>query len=380
MRGGVWFVTFAPIMTLVASCGPRASQAEQAAEVPSVAAIGSIVDSLVVAEALDRSVPGVAVSVVADGEVLVSRGYGAANLAAGTTVSGSTPFNIASITKPLTAAVILELAAEGAVALDQPAADYLDLPAVYRTLRVRELLTHTSGIARDLRTDNDDDPTTGEYRDRLFNSQPSFPPGSRFEYSNTGYTVLGWLIENVEGRPLEAVFRTRFFDPLGMDQARYRAGLDDDPRRARPYVITDDAVVRELYVSGGFGSGGLSLSADDFTAFAVALQRLDFLTESQLDEAWTPATLRDGSPVAVRINTDTDSYGFGWFITELDGRRLVTHGGGITGYSANLYHFPDDGVTIAVLANSKARDDGMAPVDPLARRIAEAYFALLSTT
>ncbi|MGH7613185.1 MAG: serine hydrolase [Gemmatimonadales bacterium] len=71
------------------------------------------------------------------------------------------------------------------------------------------------------------------------------------------------------------------------------------------------------------------------------------------------------------LNSDSDGYGFGWFITSFAGRRLVTHGGGITGYSANLYHFPDDGLTIAVLANVKGRDDGAAPVDPLARRIAE---------
>ncbi len=381
VKSGVLEVAFPTVALLLVACGPGASHAEQVASARPVAdELSAVVDSLVFAEALDRSVPGVAVTLVADGEVLLSRGYGTADLATGRAASASTPFNIASITKPFTAAVVLKLAAEGAVDLDGPAADYLDLPAIYQTLTLRDLLTHTSGIARDLRTGNNDDPSASEYRDRLFNSQPSFAPGTRFEYSNTGYTVLGWLIESVEGQPLDAVFRQRLFSPLGMDEARYRAHLEDDPNRARPHVIVGDTVSGELFVSGGFGSGGLSLSADDFGAFALALQRGDFLAPSQLLDSWTPATLSDGSPVSVRINADTDSYGFGWFLSELDGRRLVTHGGGITGFSANLYHFPDERVTVAVLANIKARDDGAAPVDALARRITEAYFSLVSTS
>jgi CubicO group peptidase (beta-lactamase class C family) len=130
-----------------------------------------------------------------------------------------------------------------------------------------------------------------------------------------------------------------------------------------------------LFISGGFASGGLSLSAADFAAFAVALQEGRLLSPAQLDTAWTPATLADGRQAVVRINTDSDGYGFGWFLTAFSGHRLMTHGGGITGFSANLYHFPDARLTIAVVANVKGRDDGSAPVDPLARRIAEVFLA-----
>jgi hypothetical protein len=133
----------------------------------------------------------------------------------------------------------------------------------------------------------------------------------------------------------------------------------------------DGAAQPTLAISGGFGSGGISLSAADFAAFAVGLQQDRFLPAADLERAWAPGRLADGRPARVRINSDSDGYGFGWFITRFAGHRLVTHGGGITGFSANLYHFPDERLTIAVLANVKARDDGVAPVDPLARRIAE---------
>jgi CubicO group peptidase (beta-lactamase class C family) len=337
--------------------------------------VEAIVDSLVSAEALRRGVPGVAVVIVADGEVLVRRGYGIADVASGRAVTEHTPFNIASVTKPFTAAVVQMLAGEERIRLDAPASEYIQLPSVYRSITVRQLLTHTSGIARDLRRDNNDDPDAAEYRRRLGASQPSAPPGQRFEYSNTGFTVLGWLVEAVEGQPLEQVLRRRLFRPLGMQDARYRASLAEDGERARPHEVVDGQARPTLFISGGFGSGGMSLSAADFAAFGVGLQEGRVLPRTELEVAWSPGRLADDRPAAVRLNSDSDGYGFGWFITRLNGRRLVTHGGGITGFSANLYHFPDDRLTIAVISNTKGRDDGAAPVDPLARRITEAYLA-----
>ena len=102
--------------------------------------------------------PGLAVVIVADGEVLMRRGYGIADIASGRAVTELTPFNIASVTKPFTAAAVQMLAGEERIRLDAPASEYLQLPSVYRGITVRQLLTHTSGIARDLRRDNNDDP------------------------------------------------------------------------------------------------------------------------------------------------------------------------------------------------------------------------------
>lgn len=354
---------------------PEANRPPDAAEVSGAESFAATVDSIASAEALSRGVPGLAVAVVADGAVLLQRGYGVADVASGRPVTEHTPFNIASVTKPFTAAVVQMLASEGRIRLDAPARVYLPLPADYRDITVRQLLTHTSGIVRDLRRDNDDDPDAAEYRRRLDASQPSASPGQRYEYSNTGFTVLGWLVEAVEDQPLEEVLRGRLFQPLGMKQARYRASLADDPERALPHEVSDGRIRPTRFITGGFGSGGLSLSAADFAAFAVGLQQGRVLPSEELETAWSPGRLADGQPAVVQLNSDSDGYGFGWFITRFHGHRLVTHGGGITGYSANLYHFPDDRLTVAVLSNVKARDDGAAPVDSLARRITEAYFA-----
>jgi CubicO group peptidase (beta-lactamase class C family) len=179
----------------------------------------------------------------------------------------------------------------------------------------------------------------------------------------------------VEGAPLAEVLERRIFDPLGMEQARYRAPLQEDPLRARPHAMVEGKPAAAEYITGGFASGGMSMSAADATAFALALQEGRFLTADAARKVWSPARLASGSGLDLTMFDEPASYGFGWFLTRYDGRPMFTHGGGIEGYSANLYHFPEQDLSIVVLANIKGRDDGRAPVDPLARSIADLCLA-----
>lgn len=329
------------------------------------------IDSLVEAEALDRGVPGVAVAIVSDGRIVLERGYGVADLETGRPVDAATTFNIASLTKPFTAIAAVRLAARGLLVLETGIATYLPtLPQRYAGITVRHLLTHTSGVDRDLRADNLDDPSAEEYRARLDTASVHAAPGERWEYSNTGYTLLGWVLASAAGRSVGEVLRSEIFRPLGMRGARYRMPPSADPRRARPYDVSAASARPAPYVTGGFGSGGASMSIADLARFGVALQSEDLLTSEQKARMWKPGVLADGTSVSFEMMGSGTSYGFGWFLTRYDGRRLATHGGAISGFSSNLYHFPDERLTIVVLANAKARDDGRAPVDRLARAIA----------
>ncbi len=340
-----------------------------AAQHPSVE---EAVDSIVAVEGLDRGVPGLAVAVVADGRVAFQRAYGYADLSTDRVATAATPFNIASVTKAFTSAVTMQLVEEGKIGLEDPVRHHLPwLPARYAELTVYQLLTHTSGIARDLREDNFDDPDARTYRARLDTATASADPGTQFEYSNTGYTVLGWVVEEVEGKPLAQVLEQRIFQPLGMRHARYRAPLEEDPLRALPHAMESGSPVGAEYITGGFASGGMSMSAADAAAFGVALQEGRFLSAAAREQVWRPARLGSGEEVERQMFGAPASYGFAWFLTTYQGRRMYTHGGGIEGYSANLYHFPAERLTIVVLANIKGRDDGVAPVDPIARRIAD---------
>jgi CubicO group peptidase (beta-lactamase class C family) len=359
-------------MLLATACERSAA----AAAVQQGGPLDAVIDSLVEAEALARGVPAIGIAVVAEGRIVLQRTWGRADVTSGRAATAATPFNIASVTKPFTSALLVQLAGEGKLGLDDRVRRHLpELPERYREITVRQLLTHTSGIARDLRLDNFDDPDADTYRARLDTASASASPGERFQYSNTGYTVLGWMIESIEGQPLDDVLRRRIFEPAGMLQARYRVPLATDPLRARPHAVVDGSAVPIDYITGGFASGGMSMSTADAAAFAVALQGGSLLTGPFASAVWMPAELATGEPVSLRMFDDDAGYGFGWFITRYAGLPMMTHGGGIEGYSANLYHFPTSQLTIIVLSNAKARDDGTAPVDPLARRIADVCLA-----
>mgnify|MGYP001216230039 CR=1 FL=1 len=367
MKASVWLVGTGLVFGAFTGVRDRA-----AAQSAAITEFGRAADSIVAADGLGRGIPGIGVAVVARGQIILARGYGVSDRTRGLRVSDSSPFNIASVTKPFTAIVALRLARRGVVSLGAtPLGRWLPwVPEPYRAVTLQHLLSHTSGVVRDVRRSNDDDPDPVEYRHRVERSQPSFAAGSRFEYSNTGYTLLGWALEAAAGRGLDSLLANEIFKPLGMTTATYRAAPTG--RRARPYAVTSDGSVRDTaWLTGGFGSGGIALSARDAARFAQGLQRGLVLTQDEQRVAWAPASLGDGSPIRARAVTDDDSYGLGWWISSHQGHRLLSHGGGITGYSAFLWHFPDRQLTIFVVANAKARDDGQAPVDAIIRALAD---------
>jgi ketosteroid isomerase-like protein len=155
-----------------------------------------------------------------------------------------------------------------------------------------------------------------------------------------------------------------------MWHARYRAPVEANSRRALPHAVNDARATPVTQLTGGFGSGGLSMSAADLARFGLALQEGSLLTGPSWAQTWSPSELADRTPVVTRMFGSPAAYCFGWFLGSFGGVTLLSHGGGFEGYSAKLFHFPERLLTIAILANSKNRDDGRAPVDTLARRIA----------
>lgn len=345
----------------------------QEVETPRVT--GDWIDEVVQQEALSRGVPGLGLAIVAKGDVVAERVYGLADIENGVPVKPTTAFNIASVSKPFSAMAVVRLARRQGIGLDASARALLPwLPATLSTVTIRQLLTHTSGIVRDVRTGNEDDPKAEEYRARIARAEPAAEPGARFEYSNTGYAVLGWAAEAAAGMSFERLLAREVFEVAGLSGARYRTPLAESDR-AKPYRWVAGQLEPETYVSGGFASGGIVMSTRDFAAFGQALQDGRLLSAEERELVWSPGRLGDGREVRVALMTEDDSYGLGWFLTSFAGHRLVTHGGAIQGFSANLYHFPDDDLTLAVVANSKARDDGQSPVDLLARRLATRLLA-----
>jgi CubicO group peptidase (beta-lactamase class C family) len=314
--------------------------------------------------------PGAAVAIVSgySGE---TQSFGVEDLARRTPASIATIFQIASLTKPFTAMIVLMLVEEGRIARDEPAAERLRwLPTLYGGVTIRQLLSHVSGVPTDLRRENVDEFGIDEFRRRFAAAEPRFAPGARWEYSNAGYTLLALIAEQAGGAPFDRLLRRRIFRPLGMRSSAYRAPLVVRPGRATGYDWQQEGWRAAPPVYSGWGNSGVETSIADLARFMGALQRTRLLRSASYEQMLAPARLADGTPVSFPFRGNQASYGFGWFLAERCGAREVFHGGTIAGFSSTLRWSRFHDKAVAVLCNGKSGPDRIGIAD----KIGEAAF------
>ncbi|KFI09018.1 hypothetical protein JN27_00745 [Massilia sp. BSC265] len=301
-----------------------------------------------------RQVPGLAVVVVKDGKIVREKGYGVANVELGVPVTPDTVFQVASTGKTFTAALVLLLEKDGKLKLDDPVSRYLDnTPPAWAGITIRHLLTHTSGLGDpytkiDLRKDYTDEELIA-----LEASMPLlFSPGERFAYSNAGYHLLGFIAKRVGGKFFGDQLEERIFAPLGMKTAGVISESDIVPGRAAGYERIDGRLQNQRWVAPSLNrtaDGTIQLSARDLARWSMALDGDTILDARAREASWTPARLNDGS---------SGPYGLGWYVGTRNGHRVVQHGGAWQGFKASLERYPDDRLTVVVLANSAAARQG----------------------
>jgi CubicO group peptidase (beta-lactamase class C family) len=335
-------------------------------------------------------VPGLAYGVILGGELIHSRGIGTLRLDQEATPTASSVFRIASMTKSFTAATVLSLRDEGLLRLDDPIADYVPELATLRyptsdspRITIRHLLTMTAGFPTD---DPWGDRQQGldldEFRALLARGLSfAWTPGTRFEYSNTGYGILGRLITSVAGREYREVVRARFLGPLGMDSTGYLEAEVPEARKALGYLWRNDAYVPEPM--DGYGAlasmGGIFTTVEDLakwvSGFLDAMPPRDGpegshplgrASRREMQQPMVPAGFRV-SQAAADAPTDVEfmSYGFGLFMVD-DARygRFIGHGGGYPGFGSGMrWHHPS-GLGVVALTNHR-----YGPGVPLARDI-----------
>ncbi len=320
---------------------------------------------------IDPQGPGVAVAVVMDGQPVHSEGYGHANLEWDCPIQPDTVFRLASLTKQFTATAIMLLERQGRLRLDDPLTAYLpDYPAPGRAITIAQLLTHTSGITS--YTELDDVVATVAKQDlapgdllAYFQDLPlDFAPGTRFRYSNSGYHLLGLIIERIAGVRYEQFIQQHIFQPLGMQQSYYMHNDTIIPRRASGYTKTPAGYRQADYLNMmiPYAAGALGSTVEDLIRWDAALRDGRPLDATAQERMYTPVRLADGR---------TEDYGFGVLATRYAGRRLIGHGGSIPGFHAFMARFIDDAAMIAVLANTP----GLA-VERIVRKIARHLFNL----
>jgi CubicO group peptidase (beta-lactamase class C family) len=309
------------------------------------------------AEMRRQKVPGVSLGVVKHGKVLAVQGYGYANVELEAPVTGETVFQSGSLGKQFTATAVMLLVEEGKLSLDDSITKYFtDAPPSWRPIKIRNLLTHTSGIpdyeAQVAQTggaakliDYRRDYTEEDLAKIAYGMPLNFAPGSRWSYSNTAYVMLGILIHKVSGRFYGDVLGDRVFKPLGMKTARVISEADIVLNRAGGYRLVNGELKNQEWVSPTMDStadGSLYLSMLDFIAWNRALRAGAVLKPQSWEQVYTPIKLESGK---------TYPYGFGWDVDVWRGRPWYHHGGSWQGFKTYISRYLADDLTIVVLAN-----------------------------
>jgi CubicO group peptidase (beta-lactamase class C family) len=343
--------------TIPASC--QISSGQISSEHVSSSQIDSVFASLESSNA-----PGAAVLVVHDGRAVFRRGYGVTDLRTLRPIDANTNFRLASFTKQFTAACIMLLAHDGKLRYDDHITDFFpEFPAYGKSITVRNLLNHTSGLEdyEDLLMKQYPDTPPAkvpQIRDagvlKLMEQQTSgkFAPGSKWEYSNSGYAVLAMIVEKVSGKSFGAFLHERIFVPLKMKYTlAYEKGKNEVPQRA--YGHTKDKhgwrETDQSPTSAVLGDGGIYSSIDDLTKWDRALREHTLLSEAEMQPALTPVQPTGGT--AKFPEGQTVSYGFGWFLDPYQGHKRMSHNGDTVGFQTTIQRFPDDKLTVIVLAN-----------------------------
>jgi len=339
--------------------------------------IDAVFDSL-----KSTNAPGAAVLVVSNGKPVFRRGYGVTDLRTRTLISPMTDFRLASFTKQFTATCIMLLVHDGKLHYDDHLTDvFPEFPAYGKSITVRNLLNHTSGLPdyeeilmkQYPNTPDDKIPQildAGVLKSLEQQTAGQFPPGSKWQYSNSGYAVLAMIVEKVSDKPFGQFLHEKIFVPLKMNQTlAYEKGKNEVPRRAYGHTKEKDGTWRETDqspTSAVLGDGGIYTSIDDLEKWDRALREHTLLSEAEMQPALTPVEPTNG-PATVRSGK-TLSYGFGWFLDPYQGHRRMYHDGETIGFLTTIQRFPDDNLTVIVLAN---RTD----VDPqaLALKVVDLY-------
>ena len=311
------------------------------------------VDSVANDAVAQHRTAGVSVAVVKNGRTVLAKGYGFADLENDVPATAETVYRIGSITKQFTAAGIMRLIEQGKLSLDDTLQKFLpNFPTQGNRVTVRHLLNHTSGIKsytslgpkwqRLMRIDLVPDSLVA-----LFANEPfDFKPGDAWRYDNSGYFLLGMIIEKLRGKPYGQYLADEFFTPLGLKSTVYCDQAPLIKHRAQGYTPRPGGRfinAEPLSMTQPYAAGSLCSTVTDLAAWTLALSSGKVVSPASYKLMTTPGTLNDGKPL---------TYGFGLGTGVLGGHRQVSHNGGINGFISELHLYPDDSVVTVVLTNT----------------------------
>lgn len=328
------------------------------------------VDKYVLGQLAERHIPGTAVAVIKNGKIVKIKGYGLASVEFNVPVTTETVFEIGSVSKQLTAAGIMLLVEDGKVNLDEKISKYLpNTPDSWKNVSVRNLLTHTSGIKSYSSLDGFELSKRMKINDFIKALSPhplDFETGTNYVYNNSGYSLLGYIIETVSGKNYWDFMRERIFRPLGMNKTADRDLKYVIPNRATGYEWQNNSLIgRDYNLTDLGGAGAIVSTISDMAKWEAALRNDTLLKKESKLQMWTPLTFNNGK---------TYPYGFAFRLSDIRGHKLVAHSGQTSGFGASLSRYVDDDVTVIALTN--LGESGMGTL--IAQGVAKFYIPAIS--
>lgn len=347
MKNIIYFITV--LFTL--SCTPEEEHIKTASD-----SLTLSIDSVMNANYLPNE-PGAAMVVTKGGEEIYAKGFGMANLELEVPMTSDMIFRLGSITKQFTAVSILILEERGKLNVKDDIRQHLpDYPTHGKVITIEHLLTHTSGIPSFTSFPNimeieQTKLTTSEILD-LFKDKPlEFDPGERYRYSNSGYNVLGAIIESVSGMTYENFVETEIFQKLNMNYSFYDHPEEIVKNKILGYNKDSLGYKSADYMtmSAPFSAGGLRSNVNDLAIWNKAIHEGKLISVENLARAFMPFKLNSG---------EMSNYGFGWSSNSFLGHQLYHHNGGIFGFSTSGFYFPKEDIYIAILSNNTSSNPG----------------------
>lgn len=318
----------------------------QRPDIPSAA-----IDNFLKGELSRQKIAGLSVGIVRDGKIVMAKGYGYANLEYDMPATENTVFKLGSVSKHIVATAIVQLAAEGKLSFADPIHKfYPDAPAHWKSITVRHLLNHTSGLEREspafdpMVQKPDSVLIHASYRDSL-----DYPTGTKWQYSNLGYFILADIIRKLRSTSFRDYMEQTFFRKYGLDQSRVTSYKPLVKGRADGYVYQEGSISNAEDYIALRPSGAFLSSVTDMLRWELMLQDGRILPKENLQRMWedvvkTPAVSANGEPVF---------YGYGYRVTRFKGRQIVFHTGVLPGFRAAFYRIPAERTAIVVLTNSE---------------------------
>jgi CubicO group peptidase (beta-lactamase class C family) len=305
------------------------------------------IDDYVKAQMEQRRIPGLALAIVKEGRATKYEAYGLANLELKAPAHKDTVFEIGSVTKQFTAALIVMLAESGKLGLDDKITKFFDnTPPSWQGITIRHLLTHTSGLRNytglpgfEVTKKLDAQKFVATIGAESLESKP----GEAFKYCNSGYNLAGYIIEKVTGKTYWEVLRGRILEPLSMRATTSRDLKPIVENRADGYEVENGKLInRDSDLTDVFAAGAIVSTVGDMLKWNAALDSGKLLSDRSRAAMWAPFTLNSGVKYP---------YGFGWRLDDHKGRRTIWHSGSTAGFTASLLRFPDEKLAIIVLCN-----------------------------